>query len=146
MYTAVFPKKFSFSLWALLGPKWPKMAQKNGSNDFLFLFFRSELIQIWHRCSLCKIHIWHFNANFQFFGSRMAQKWLRIAHLLLLRHHSILAQMMFTSYKECTNNVWCSLSIFWLHIGSKMATRWLWLFFCSFGQIFKFDIQMILTI
>ena len=88
----------------------------------------------------CKIHIWHTNANFQFFGSRMAPKWLQNGSEWLISYS--VAQ---TSFKFGTDDIyqlsnvqitsWCSLSIFWLHIGSEMAPKWLrmahFLFYCS---------------
>ena len=88
----------------------------------------------------CKIHIWHINANFQFFGSRMAPKWLRNGSEWLISYS--VAQ---TSFKFGTDDIyqlsnvqitsWCLLSIFWLHIGSEMAPKWLrmahFLFYCS---------------
>ena len=70
----------------------------------------------------------------------MAPKWLRNGSEWLISYS--VAQ---TSFKFGTDDIyqlsnvqitsWCSLSIFWLHIGSEMAPKWLrmahFLFYCS---------------
>ena len=117
-------------IWLRNGSEWLRMA--------LFLFCRSEWIQIWHRWSLSGVkYIFYISALIFNFS---APKWLRNGSEWLFS--CSVAQI---SFKFGTDDpyqlsgaqimYWCSLSIFWLRNGFKMVPKWLrmalFLFCCS---------------